>query len=135
MSEHASSFLVEDLGMEKVPTDVGCNFRTTVRGAGTHMQSLALTDSAGDLVWSNDGVTCDSTTLYLDAGSTYTITFGLSTEGVNDSVTMISDYSAVSYQPLLLAADGTALMRSEVSLSTEEPVSYTHLTLPTIYSV
>ena len=96
VSEHASSFLVEDLGMEKVPTDVGCNFRTTVRGAGTHMQSLALTDSAGDFVWSNDGVTCDSTTLYLDAGSTYTITFGLSTRGVNDSVTMISDYSAVS---------------------------------------
>ena len=25
LSEHASSFLVEDLGMDKVPTDVGCN--------------------------------------------------------------------------------------------------------------
>ena len=113
-------FSVEDLGLSSVPTDIGCNFRTTVRGTGTHAQSLTLTDDAGETVWSNSGTTCDSGVIYLDAGASYTVTFTTSSEGVNETVTMISDFSAVAYQPLLLGDDGTALLRSEVSMSAEE---------------
>ena len=50
----------------------------------------------------------------------YRISFTTNSEQVNESVTMISDFSAVSYQPLLLKEDGTALVRSEVSLTDEE---------------
>ena len=113
-------FSVEDLGLSSVPTDIGCNFRTTVRGTGTHAQSLTLTDDAGETVWSNSGTTCDSGVIHLDAGASYTVTFTTSSEGVNETVTMISDFSAVAYQPLLLGDDGTALLRSEVIMSGEE---------------
>ena len=114
------SFEVENLGLAEVPTDIGCNFRTTVRGAGTHSQSLVLTDELDNILWKNQGSSCDSSTIYLDSGKTYTVSFSTTSEGVNDTVTMISDFSAISYQPLLLADDGTAILRSEVSLSDEE---------------
>ena len=53
-------FEVEDLGISKVQTDIGCNFRTTVRNAGDHSQSLTLTDDSGQEIWSNSGSTCES---------------------------------------------------------------------------
>ena len=123
-------FEVEDLGISEVQTDIGCNFRTTVRNAGDHTQSLTLTDDSGREIWSNSGPTCESDTIYLESGRSYTISFTTISEQVNDTVTMISDFSAVSYQPLLLKEDGTALIRSEVSLSDEELASLT-LTNPT----
>ena len=78
----------------------------------------------------NEGASCDSGTIYLDSGFSYTITFTTTSEGVNESVTMISDFSAVAYQPLLLAEDGTAVIRSEVGLSDEE-LSEMSITNPT----
>ena len=107
------TFSVENLGVGSVPADVGCNFRTTVRGAGTHAQSISLTDSSGQLLWENEGDTCDSTTMYLTSGQTYTITFVTSSLGIDETVTMITDFSAVAYQPLLLKEDGTALVRAD----------------------
>ena len=106
------------------------NFRTTARAAGVHSQSLVLTDEAGETLWMNEGSSCDSGTIYLESGVSYTVTFTTLSEGVNESVTMISDFSAVAYQPLLLAEDGTAVIRSEVSLSDEE-LSTMSLTNPT----
>ena len=109
-------FNVEDFGIDKVPADIGCNFRTTVRGAGIHSQLLTLIDSNNDVLWSTEDGSCSSTAMYLDAGESYTLEFTTISNGVNDSVTMITDYSAVVYQPLLLNADGTALLRSETIL-------------------
>ena len=107
------TFLVEDLGLAQVPTDISCNFRTTVRNAGLHTQSLTLTDEAGELVWENSGTSCQSATIYLDSAQSYTVTFVTKSSEVNDSVTMISDFSVVAYQPLLISDDGTALVRDD----------------------
>jgi len=117
------SFEVEDLGVSSVPADIGCSFRTSVRNAGTHSVEVTLHDSAGNLLWQNADGTCESITMYLDSGNTYTIAFSANSEGVNDSVTMIAGFSAVSYQPLMLAEDGTALVRSDSSLSLDELVA------------
>ena len=113
-------FNVEDFGIDRLPADIGCNFRTTVRDAGTHSQTLSLSDSNNQLLWSTEGGSCSTTTMYLDAGKSYTLQFITTSNGANESVTMISDYSAVIYQPLLLADDGTALIRSQSSLETSE---------------
>ncbi|MGB1459258.1 MAG: hypothetical protein ACPG7N_03560, partial [Candidatus Thalassarchaeaceae archaeon] len=51
---------IEDLGISSVFVDVGCNFRTTVRGAGTHTQDLTLSNDAGNILWTAEG-SCDST--------------------------------------------------------------------------
>ncbi|DAC38550.1 MAG TPA: hypothetical protein D7H75_01290, partial [Candidatus Poseidoniales archaeon] len=110
----------EDLGVSRVPADIGCTFRTNVRNAGTHSVDVTLHDEAGDLLWQNTGGTCETTTIYLDSGSTYTVAFSATSTEVNESVTMIAGFSAVSYQPLLLADDGTALVRSDSSLSLDE---------------
>ncbi len=110
------TFLVEDLGLSAVPTDVGCNFRTTVRNAGIHSQSLTLTDESDEIIWENSGTTCQSTTIYLDSGQSYTVSFTTISNEVNSSITMISDFSAVAYQPLLISEDGTAVVRGEGSL-------------------
>jgi len=114
------SFDVENLGVASVPADIGCTFRTSVRNAGTHSIEVTLHDSAGNLLWRNAEDSCESTTMYLDSGSSYTISFTATSAGVNDSVSMIAGFSAVSYQPLLLADDGTALVRSDSSLSLDE---------------
>ena len=34
--EVSMTFEVENLGVSEVPTDIGCLFRTTVRGVGVH---------------------------------------------------------------------------------------------------
>ncbi|MFL2493142.1 MAG: heterodisulfide reductase-related iron-sulfur binding cluster [Candidatus Thalassarchaeum sp.] len=114
------SFEVEDFGVSRIPADISCSFRTSVRNAGTHSVEVTLHDAAGSLLWQNADGTCESTTMYLDSGSTYTIAFTANSEGVNESVTMIAGFSAVSYQPLLLTGDGTALVRSDSPLSLEE---------------
>ena len=126
------TFSVEDLGLTSVPADVGCNFRTTVRNAGSHSQSLTLVDSAGVMLWQNSGDTCDTTTLYLDSGQSYTVTYITSSTGVDDTVTMISDFSAVAYQPLLLNEDGTALIRS-TSVHDAEELSAMAVSNPTFH--
>ncbi|MEE3269854.1 MAG: (Fe-S)-binding protein [Candidatus Thermoplasmatota archaeon] len=114
------SFEVEDFGVSSVPADIGCTFRTTVRNAGTHSAEVTLHDAAGNLLWQNADGTCESTTMYLDSGRTYTVAFTANSVGVNESVSMIAGFSAVSYQPLLLADDGTVLVRSDSSLSLDE---------------
>ena len=114
------SFEVEDLGVSSVPADIGCTFRTTVRNAGTHSAEVTIHDAAGNLLWQSAEGTCESTTIYLDSGSTYTVAFTATSVGVNESVSMIAGFSAVSYQPLLLADDGTALVRSDSSFSLDE---------------
>jgi len=115
-------FNVEDLGVASVPVDVGCNFRTTVRSTGIHSQTLTLSDSLGDVIWENSESECESETLYLNAGESYSLGFISSSEGVNETVTMITDFSAVAYQPLLLADDGTALKRGDTNFDSEELV-------------
>ena len=111
------TFEVEDLGVSEVPTDIGCLFRTSVRSAGTHSQSLVLTDSAGSEIWRTDG--CISESIYLDSGQSYTVDFQTNSQGINDSVEVITSFSVISYQPLLLNEDGTALVRSESTLDLE----------------
>jgi Fe-S oxidoreductase len=118
--DESSTFEVEDLGISSVPVDVGCLFRTTVRGAGEHTQNLVMSDSNGDIVWENDGGSCETGTVYVDSGSTYTISFSVTSTGINDSVEVITSFSAVAYQPLLLDDDGTALVRSQSNLDTSD---------------
>lgn len=111
------TFEVEDLGVSEVPTDIGCLFRTSVRNAGTHTQSLVLTDSSGSEVWRANG--CISESIYLDSGQTYTVNFQTTSQGINDSVEVITSFSVISYQPLLLNEDGTAVVRSESTMDLE----------------
>tara|TARA_B100000927_G_C16471396_1_gene471712 strand:+ start:954 stop:3734 length:2781 start_codon:yes stop_codon:yes gene_type:complete len=111
------TFEVEDLGVSKLPTDIGCLFRTSVRSAGTHTQSLVLTDSAGSELWRTNG--CISESIYLNSGQTYTVDFQTTSQGINNSVEVIASFSVVSYQPLLLNEDGTALVRSESTMDLE----------------
>ena len=111
------TFEVEDLGVSEVPTDIGCLFRTSVRNAGTHTQSLVLTDSSGSEVWRADG--CISESIYLDSGQSYTVNFQTTSQGINDSVEVITSFSVISYQPLLLNEDGTAVVRSESTMDLE----------------
>lgn len=124
------TFEVEDLGVSEVPTDIGCLFRTSVRSAGTHSQSLVLTDSAGSEIWSTDG--CISESIYLDSGQTYTVDFQTTSQGINDTVEVITSFSVISYQPLLLNADGTALVRSESTMDMET-LSSMYLENPTFH--
>ena len=118
--DESSVFEVEDLGIASVPVDVGCLFRTTERGAGEHTQSLVMSDSNGDIVWENDDDSCETGTVYVSSGSTYTISFSVTSSGINESVEVITSFSAVAYQPLLLDDDGTALVRSQSDLSSSE---------------
>ena len=111
------TFEVEDLGVSKLPTDIGCLFRTSVRSAGTHTQSLVLTDSAGSELWRTNG--CVSESIYLNSGQTYTVDFQTTSQGINNSVEVITSFSVVTYQPLLLNEDGTALVRSESTMDLE----------------
>ncbi len=107
---------IEDLGVSSVFVDVGCNFRTTERSAGTHTQDLTLSNNAGNILWSADS--CDSTTLKLAPG-TYRLDFQVSSSGVNESVTMIADYSAVAFQPLLLDENGAAVNRADLPVGAD----------------
>jgi len=108
---------IEDLGVSSVFVDVGCNFRTTERGAGTHTQDLTLSNDAGNILWTAEG-SCDSTTLKLAPG-VYRLDYQVTSSGVNESVTMITDYSAVAFQPLLLDENGAAANRAALPAGTE----------------
>ena len=68
-------FNVEDFGVASVPADIGCNFRTTVRGAGVHSQTLTLADSSSNILWSTEDGKCSSDSMYLDSGESYTLQF------------------------------------------------------------
>jgi Fe-S oxidoreductase len=114
------SFTVEDFGVSELPTDIGCNFRTSTYGAGYHQQTVYLTNSINEEVWRMKGDTCSLETIYLNSGETYTIYFETTSNSVNESITMITDFSATAYQPLLLAEDGTALIRSSSILTVDE---------------
>ena len=123
----SSTFEVEDLGVSRVPADVGCSFRTvysdtgdSARNMGVHSQSISLLDSSGSILWENEGGTCESTEIYLSAGASYTVSFSFTSEGVNESISMATGFSAVAYQPLLLGDDGTAIVRSESTLSLDD---------------
>ena len=108
---------IEDLGISSVFVDVGCNFRTTERGAGTHTQDLTLSNDAGNILWTAEG-SCDSTTIKLAPGI-YSLDYQVTSSGVNESVTMITDYSAVAFQPLLLDENGAAVNRAALPVGTE----------------
>tara|TARA_B000000565_G_scaffold192604_1_gene147103 strand:+ start:1107 stop:3599 length:2493 start_codon:yes stop_codon:yes gene_type:complete len=108
---------IEDLGLSSVFVDVGCNFRTTTRGAGTHTQDLTLSNDAGNILWSTDG-SCDSATLKLAPG-TYLLDYQVTSSGVNESVSMITDYSANAFQPLLLDENGAAVNRADLPAGSE----------------
>ena len=108
---------IEDMGVSSVFVDVGCNFRTTERGAGTHTQDLTLSNDAGNILWTAEG-SCDSTTLKLAPG-VYRLDYQVTSSGVNESVTMITDYSAVAFQPLLLDENGAAANRAALPAGTE----------------
>ena len=108
---------IEDLGVSSVFVDVGCNFRTTERGAGTHTQDLTLSNDAGNILWTAEG-SCDSTTIKLAPGI-YSLDYQVTSSGVNESVTMITDYSAVAFQPLLLDENGAAVNRAALPVGTE----------------
>ena len=108
---------IEDMGISSVFVDVGCNFRTTERGAGTHTQDLTLSNDAGNILWTAEG-SCDSTTLKLAPG-VYRLDYQVTSSGVNESVTMITDYSAVAFQPLLLDENGAAANRAALPAGTE----------------
>ena len=108
---------IEDMGVSSVFVDVGCNFRTTERGAGTHTQDLTLSNDAGIILWTAEG-SCDSTTLKLAPG-VYRLDYQVTSSGVNESVTMITDYSAVAFQPLLLDENGAAANRAALPAGTE----------------
>jgi Fe-S oxidoreductase len=123
----SSTFEVENLGVSSVPADVGCTFRTvytdtgdSARNAGIHSQSIKLLDSSGSILWENEGGVCESTTIYLSTGASYTVSFSFNSNGVNESISMATDFSAVAHQPLLLSDDGTAMVRSESSLGLDE---------------
>ena len=108
---------IEDMGVSSVFVDVGCNFRTTIRGTGTHTQDLTLSNDAGNILWTAEG-SCDSTTLKLAPG-VYRLDYQVTSIGVNESVTMITDYSAVAFQPLLLDENGAAANRAALPAGTE----------------
>ena len=108
---------IEDLGLSSVFVDVGCNFRTTERGAGTHTQDLTLSNDAGNILWTAEG-SCDSATVKLAPGI-YRLDYQVTSSGVNESVTMITDYSAVAFQPLLLDENGAAANRAALPVGTE----------------
>ena len=108
---------IEDMGVSSVFVDVGCNFRTTERGTGTHTQDLTLSNDAGNILWTAEG-SCDSTTLKLAPG-VYRLDYQVTSIGVNESVTMITDYSAVAFQPLLLDENGAAANRAALPAGTE----------------
>ena len=87
---------------------------------GVHSQSIRLLDSSGSVLWENEGGTCESTEIYLSAGASYTVSFSFTSEGVNESISMATGFSAVAYQPLLLGDDGTAILRSGSTLSLDD---------------
>jgi len=108
---------IEDIGLSSVFVDVGCNFRTTMRGAGSHTQDLSISNDAGKVLWSADGE-CGSTTLKLAPGN-YNLEYSISSSDVNETVTMITDFSAKAFQPLLLDADGAAANRADLPAGTD----------------
>jgi ferredoxin len=75
---------------------------------------------------------CGSETIYLNAGETYTLHFNAISNGINDSITMITDFTATAYQPLLLIEDGTALVRS-TNVMTMEELKELSITNPTYH--
>ena len=70
--QHNQTFFVENIGLDEVVTDVGCSFRTTVRGAGVHTQSLTLLDSSGGTIWSLSEDECESSVIRLQTGENHT---------------------------------------------------------------
>ena len=104
---------MEDIGDNEVITDVGCSFRTSVRNAGDHTQSLILRDSSDSEIWSLSGDECESTTLKLNSGESYSLTFMSSSSDIDNTVDVIIEMTLSAYQPLMLAEDGSAILRSE----------------------
>ena len=111
--ERTENLFVEDIGDDEVITDVGCSFRTSVRNAGVHTQSLVLMDSSDNVVWSLSGDECETATLKLDSGESYSLSFMSTSADIDDTVEVIIGMTLNAYQPLMLAGDGSAIMRSE----------------------
>ena len=116
--EWNDTMYIEDLGVSTVFVDVGCNFRTTVRSAGVHTQNLEIIDENGDSIWSTEG-SCDSTTLKLASGSSYKLEYRVTSEAINESVIVITDFFATAFQPLLLDQNGATVDRTDLPVGTE----------------
>jgi Fe-S oxidoreductase len=111
--ERTENLFVEDIGDDEVVADVGCSFRTSVRSAGVHTQSLVLTDSSNNVVWSLSEDECETATLKLDSGESYSLTFMSTSAGIDDTVEVIIGMTLSAYQPLMLTGDGSAILRTE----------------------
>jgi Fe-S oxidoreductase len=111
--ERTENLFVEDIGDDEVVADVGCSFRTSVRSAGVHTQSLVLTDSSNNVVWSLSEDECETATLKLDSGESYSLTFKSTSAGIDDTVEVIIGMTLSAYQPLMLTGDGSAILRTE----------------------
>ena len=92
----------------------GCLFRTSVRSAGTHSQSLVLTDSAGSELWRTDG--CISESIYLDSGQSYAVDFQTTSKLM---IPWRYGFLCNIVSALLLNEDGTALVGSESTMDLE----------------
>ena len=118
--QHNQTFFVENIGLDEVVTDVGCSFRTTVRGAGVHTQSLTLLDSSGGTVWSLSEDECESSVIRLQTGESYRLEFITTSTAIDSSVEIILSYTLSAYQPLILGDNGNAILRSDTDLAITE---------------
>ncbi|MEC7170809.1 MAG: hypothetical protein VXW08_07320, partial [Candidatus Thermoplasmatota archaeon] len=118
--QHNQTFFVENIGLDEVVTDVGCSFRTTVRGAGVHTQSLTLLDSSGGTVWSLSEDECESSVIRLQTGESYRLEFISTSTAIDSSVEIILSYTLSAYQPLILGDNGNAILRSDTDLAITE---------------
>lgn len=109
---------VEDLSVDELTLDLGCTFRTSVRNAGDHTISVAVTDSAGATIASyagnlEEGITCTTKTFTITPGTYHvTMAFDSNFDSGNSTVTVDATSSVSVFQPLLLNPDtGMALDR------------------------
>ena len=98
--ERTENLFVEDIGDDEVITDVGCSFRTSVRNAGVHTQSLVLMDSSDNVVWSLSGM--NETATLLDSGESYSLSFMSTSADIDDTVEVIIGMTLNAYQLLML---------------------------------
>jgi Fe-S oxidoreductase len=65
------------------------------------------------VVWSLSEDECETATLKLDSGESYSLTFKSTSAGIDDTVEVIIGMTLSAYQPLMLTGDGSAILRTE----------------------
>jgi len=115
VSESLSGVLtVENLGVAKVPTDIVCNARSSVRGVGDIAVAITVKESISQTTAASM-TECKTETILLDAGKTYQVDYNIQISNINQSVYVISDIQVAAFQPLLLGPDGRAIDRSDAT--------------------